>query len=142
MPSLVHTVLVIQEKLYVASDGWVGHRLLGVPSLLLRTTGKRTGETRTNALTYAPEGDRYLVVASNGGSPKAPSWLHNLRAQPEVEIQVGRTRHPATARELGKDDPEYERLFAFCDERNRGRFAAYQSKTTRTIPIVELVPHD
>jgi deazaflavin-dependent oxidoreductase (nitroreductase family) len=142
VPSIVHTVLVVHEKLYIASDGWIGHRLIGVPSLLLRTTGRRSGQTRTNALMYVADSGRYLVVASNGGAPKAPAWLHNLRAQPEAEIQIGRKRLKATARELGRDDPEYERLWDLVNERNHGRFAEYQAKTTRPIPIVALTPAD
>ena len=64
--SLFGNVLRVHEKLYVATDGRVGHRLLGVPTLLLRTTGRRSGVTRTNALVYARDGAGYLVVASKG----------------------------------------------------------------------------
>src|SRR5882757_10535656 len=107
--SLFSYVLRVHEKLYEATDGRIGHRLLGVPTLLLRTTGRRSGATRTNGLVYARDGDDYLVVASNGGADRAPAWLHNLRANPEVGIQVRQGRLDATARVIEPSDPDYER---------------------------------
>src|SRR5919112_6619080 len=95
--SLTSQVLRVHEKLYVASGGRVGHKMLGVPTLLLHTTGRRSGRARTNGLVYARDGDDYLVVASNGGADRPPAWLHNLRAHPEGEIQGGRQRQKGTA---------------------------------------------
>ena len=69
----------------------------GRPCLLLRTTGRRTGKSRTSALVYARDGAEYVVVASLGGSDHPPAWLHNVRADPQVGVQVGRKRFPATA---------------------------------------------
>src|ERR687887_2280423 len=103
--ALTGQVLRLHQRLYVASDGRAGHGMLGVPTLLLRTTGRRSGLTRTNALVYARDGDDYLVVASKGGADQAPAWLFNLRANPDVEIQVGRDRRKGTAREVGPGDP-------------------------------------
>src|SRR5215210_8810144 len=96
--SVTAQVLKVHERIYKATDGRVGHGMIGVPTLLLRTTGRRSGATRTNGLVYARDGDDYLVVASKGGSDQAPAWLHNLRANPEVEVQVGRERQRRTAR--------------------------------------------
>src|ERR1700754_3964292 len=104
-------ILRLHECLYKASDGRGGYRMVGVPTLLLRTTGRRSGATRTNALVYARDGADYLVVASNGGADKDPAWLLNLRANPEVEIQIGRERQKAGARILGPADPDYEHLW-------------------------------
>src|SRR5918997_4330986 len=109
--SVLQQVLRVHEKLYVRTDGRVGHKMIGVPTLLLRTTGRRSGVTRTNGLVYARDGDDYLVVASKGGAPSAPAWLHNLRANPQVEIQVGREGRPATAHVIEKGDPDYERVW-------------------------------
>jgi len=89
--SVFHTTLRVHAFIYEHTDGLIGHRLLGVGCLMLRTTGRKTGQTRTNSLVYARDGERYLVVASKGGSPKAPAWLLNLRAKPEVQVQIGRT---------------------------------------------------
>ena len=137
---LMHTGLRVHQKLYESSDGRVGHGLLGVPALLLRTTGRRSGQTRTNALVYASDGDRYLVVPSNGGAPRAPAWLHNLRAEPQVEVQLGRDRKPATATVIGRDDPDFDRVWRAVNDNNSGRYDAYQARTTRQIPVVALTP--
>ena len=138
--SLLSQTLRIHQMLYERSGGLVGHRLLGVPTLLLRTTGARTGRTRTNALVYAKDGDRYVVVASNGGADQAPGWLHNLRDNPSAEIQIGRQRHPATAEILGPEAPDYARLWRVVNENNSGRYDAYQARTQRPIPVVTLTP--
>jgi deazaflavin-dependent oxidoreductase (nitroreductase family) len=138
--SLTSQVLRVHEKLYVASDGRIGHRMIGVPTLLLRTTGRRSGATRTNGLVYARDGADYLVVASNGGADRAPAWLHNLRANPKVEIQTGRTRQPAIARVVDSTDPDYPRLWQIVNENNRDRYNGYQQKTARPIPVVALTP--
>lgn len=134
------TTLRVHQVLYERTNGLVGHRLLGVPTLLLRTTGRRSGRTRTNSLVYAEDGGRWIVVASKGGDPRPPAWQLNLEADPHVEVQVGRRHHPATARVIGHDDPEFERLWKLVNDRNGGRFEAYQRKTSRPIPLVALTP--
>jgi F420H(2)-dependent quinone reductase len=136
--SVTSQVLRAHEKLYVASDGRLGHKMLGVPTLLLRTTGRRSGTTRTNGLVYARDGADYLVVPSNGGADRPPAWLHNLRADPAVEIQIGRERQPATARVIEKADPDFERLWTIVNDNNRDRYRAYQEMTARPIPVVAL----
>jgi deazaflavin-dependent oxidoreductase (nitroreductase family) len=133
-------ILRLHERLYKATDGRIGHRMVGVPTLLLRTAGRRSGVTRTNALVYARDRADYLVVASNGGADKDPAWIFNLRADPEVEIQIGRERHKATSRILGPADPDYGRLWKIADEENRGRYGAYQEQTSRPIPVVVITP--
>ena len=131
-------LLHVHQAIYELSDGRVGHRLLGVPSLLLRTTGRRTGKTRTTALLYARDGEDYLVVASLGGAPRAPAWLHNVRARPQVGVQVGRDRFPAVATVIAKGDGDYDRLWRVVNDNNAGRYDRYQKRTTRPIPIVRL----
>jgi deazaflavin-dependent oxidoreductase (nitroreductase family) len=138
--SLTGQVLRLHEQLYMRSDGRVGHGMLGVPTLLLRTTGRRSGATRTNALVYARDGDRYLLVASNGGADRHPSWLHNLRANPAVELQIGRGRLAGTAEAIEPSDPSYERLWSIVNANNKDRYTAYQSQTSRPIPVVAVTP--
>jgi deazaflavin-dependent oxidoreductase (nitroreductase family) len=138
--SLTGALLRLHQKLYVRSDGRVGHRMIGVPTLLLRTTGRRSGATRTNALVYARDGDDYLVVASNGGADQPPAWLYNLRAKPEVEIQVGKERRTASARIIEPADPHYERLWRIVNDNNRDRYSAYQQQTSRPIPVIAVAP--
>src|SRR5580698_8143813 len=106
--SAFHTMLRIHQRIYESTDGLIGHRVLGgVPALLLRTTGRKSGQTRTNALIYANDGGRYLVVASKGGSDQPPAWLLNLEAQPQVEVQIARKRRQATATVIEHEDPDY-----------------------------------
>ncbi|HVC07917.1 MAG TPA: nitroreductase family deazaflavin-dependent oxidoreductase [Solirubrobacterales bacterium] len=133
-------VLRLHEKLYKGTDGRIGHRMIGVPTLLLRTTGRRSGVTRTNGLVYARDGVDYLVVASNGGTDRDPAWLYNLRANPDVEVQIGRQRHKATSRALVPSDPDYKRLWKVVNENNNDRYTAYQKQTSRPIPIVVVTP--
>ena len=133
--------LELHQALYEKSGGVLGHRLLaGMPTLLLRTTGRKSGLTRTTALVYGRDGDDYLVVGSNGGAPKDPHWILNLEAESGVEIQVGTRKRPATATSLRSDHADYERLFAICNKANRGTFAQYRTKTTRPLPVVVLTP--
>ncbi|HUY59266.1 MAG TPA: nitroreductase family deazaflavin-dependent oxidoreductase [Solirubrobacteraceae bacterium] len=136
--SVFHVILRTHAYIYERTDGLIGHRILGVPCLMLRTTGRKTGQTRTNSLVYAKDGDRYIVVASKGGDPKAPAWLLNLRANPATVVQVGRTRFPAAATEIGTSKPDYARLWKLVNDENAGRYDAYQKKTTRPIPLVAL----
>ena len=138
--SVMGQVLRLHERLYKGTDGRIGHRMIGVPTLLLRTTGRRSGAARTNALVYARDGDDYLVVASNGGADRDPAWLYNLRAKPEVEVQVGRERHKAVSRVIESSNPDYERLWKIVNENNRDRYSAYQEQTSRPIPIVAVTP--
>jgi F420H(2)-dependent quinone reductase len=138
--SLTSQVLRVQQWLYERTDGRVGHRMIGVPTLLLRSTGRRSGTTRTNSLVYARDGDHYLVVASNGGADRPPAWLYNLRAHPDVEIQVGRDRQAASTRIIEPADADYERLWKLVNANNRDRFSAYQRKTTRPIPVIAITP--
>ena len=135
-------VLHAHQAIYEATDGRVGHHLLGVPSLLLRTTGRRTGKSRTSSLIYARDGEDYLVVASLGGSDRAPGWLHNVRARPQVGVQVGRERFPAMATVVEPGDEGFERLWQLVNQNNRGRYDRYQTRTARPIPVVRLAPVD
>jgi deazaflavin-dependent oxidoreductase (nitroreductase family) len=138
--ALTHQFLRLHERLYIACDGRIGHGMIGVPTLLLRTTGRRSGAMRTNALVYARDGEDLLVVPSNGGADRPSAWLHNVRAKPEVEVQIGRERRPGTARVIERSDPEHERLWRLVNENNRDRYDGYQSQTARPIPVVAVTP--
>lgn len=133
-------LLHVHQAVYEATDGRVGHRLLGVPCLLLRTTGRRTGKPRTSALVYQRDGADYVVVGSLGGSDRAPGWLHNVRARPQVGVQVGRDRFPAVARVVERGDEDYDRLWRLVNQSNQGRYDRYQARTSRPIPVVRLSP--
>jgi deazaflavin-dependent oxidoreductase (nitroreductase family) len=134
------TLLKTHQTVYERSHGLIGHRLLIMPTLLLRTTGRRSGLVRTNALVYARDGRDYLVCGSNGGHHLPPAWALNMEADPSVEIQVGVRRMHATAHTLRPGAPDYDRLFALCNKANRGQFAAYQKKTDRPLPVFVITP--
>jgi F420H(2)-dependent quinone reductase len=137
---LTHSIIAAHGKLYARTDGRVGHTLLGVPCLLLRTVGAKSGVARTNSLTYAMDGPAYVVVASTGGGPKNPGWYHNLSANPQVVAQVGTRRIPVTAKVVLPGDADYARLWQLVNENNKQRYAAYQRLTSRPIPVVVLTP--
>ncbi|SEL43363.1 nitroreductase family deazaflavin-dependent oxidoreductase [Rhodococcus maanshanensis] len=132
--------LKAHQWVYERTNGRIGHRILGVPCLLLDTVGAKTGQARVNSLTYVRDGLDYVVVASNGGAPRSPGWYFNLRARPDASIRVGTTTVPVTARLIGPDDADYARLFAAADANNGGRYSGYQRHTERPIPLVVLAP--
>ncbi len=134
---MISLVWRLHRWVYRRSGGRVGGRLLGLPMLLLTTTGRRSGHPHTTALTYLTEGAHYAVVASNGGAPQHPAWLHNLRAFPEAQIQVGSTVYPVQAREAV--GAERERLWNRMVQLYAG-YKGYQARTTRQIPVLVLEP--
>lgn len=133
-------LLKVHQFVYERSGGRVGHRLGNTRSLLLRTVGAKTGQPRTNALTYAKDGDAYLVVASNGGAPRSPGWYHNLRRSPDAEIQIGTRRIQVHARPVLPGDPDRDRMWKIVNDHNSNRYRGYQKATSRPIPIVALTP--
>jgi deazaflavin-dependent oxidoreductase (nitroreductase family) len=125
---------------YVQSGGEKGHEWRpGVPTLLLTTTGRRTGTRHRTALIYGRAGPDYVVVASKGGSTKDPAWFLNLSADPHVDVQVGAETFRAVARvTLGK---ERARLWTAMNE-IWPSYAGYQEKTDREIPVIVLTRAD
>jgi deazaflavin-dependent oxidoreductase (nitroreductase family) len=138
--SISSAFLRLHQAVYERTDGRLGHRLIGVPSLILRTTGRRTGRTRVAVLVYGSDEGPYVVVASNGGQDQPPAWLHNVRANPEVIIQVGRRRGAARARIVEPGDADYARLWRIVNQVNHGRYDGYQRLTGRPIALVLLTP--
>jgi deazaflavin-dependent oxidoreductase (nitroreductase family) len=133
--------LRIHDTVYRKTDGRIGHQIPGMPpSLLLHTTGAKTGQQRTTTLTYAKDGDSYLVVASNGGDERYPGWYHNLRKQPSAEINVGTRRFAVNARKVTPEDADYSRLWELVNKNNANRYSGYQTRTSRPIPIFALTP--
>jgi F420H(2)-dependent quinone reductase len=124
--------------LYRATGGRVGGNLPGLPALLLLDhVGARSNTKRTTPLVYMPVGDDLLVVASKGGHPRDPAWMHNLRAHPDTEVQIGRRRLKVHAREASA--AERERLWPKAAEYNP-HWGRYRERTTREIPFVLLEP--
>jgi deazaflavin-dependent oxidoreductase (nitroreductase family) len=113
----------------------VGGYFKGKPILLLHMTGAKTGAARMTPLMFLDEGDLRYVFASKGGSPDNPDWFHNVRANPEVTVEVGTEKYDARAREITGD--ERDRIYAAMADRFP-QFGEYQEKTTRAIPVVAL----
>jgi F420H(2)-dependent quinone reductase len=133
-------ILRLHKWAYVRSDGRVGAGMIGAWTLLLRTIGHRSGERRTTALVFAQDGDRIILVASNDGKDAAPGWFHNLYANPEVEVQIGRKRLHGLASVVAVSHPEHAGMWQLMNETNNGRYDAYQAKTTRPIPVIVIEP--
>lgn len=135
-------LLRLHDMIYQKTNGRIGHRIPGAPPcLLLHTVGAKTGQPRTTSLTYARDGDSYLIVASNGGEERYPGWYHNLRKRPDCEINVGPKRSAVTARRVTRDDADYPRMWQLVNKNNADRYNGYQSRTSRPIPIFVLTPN-
>ena len=122
---------------YRETNGEVGYIWNGVPTLLLTTIGRRTGEARTTPLIFGRDEEDFLVVASMGGAPTHPNWYRNLLAQPSADIQVRADRISVTARTAG--DAEKPRLWKIVTNA-WPNYDVYQSRTDRVIPLVVLTP--
>jgi len=127
-------------KQYLESGGQQGHEWRpGVPTLLLTTTGRKSGVRRRTALIYGHDNDRYVVVASKGGAPDHPAWYLNLAADPQVEVQVMDDVFQARAETV--EGAERTRLWALM-RRTWPAYDDYQTKTDREIPVVVLTRVD
>ena len=126
---------IIEE--FRENDGEVGGPFEGAPLLLLHHTGARTGRVRVTPLMYKDLDDGFAVFASKGGAPTNPDWLHNIVANPEVEVELGAEAVPAQAEVLegGDREPIWE---DWKDE--WPQFAEYEQKTDREIPVIVLRP--
>lgn len=133
VPALVRNTHI---ALYRLTGGVIGSRAGRIQLLLLTTTGRKSGKARITALQYLPDGDSYLLIASNGGAATHPQWYLNLLACPEASVQVGRKIIPVTARSASAE--ERPRLWALIIR--FGYFATYARKASRELPVIILTP--
>jgi deazaflavin-dependent oxidoreductase (nitroreductase family) len=119
-----------------ANNGKVGGPFEGRPVVLITTTGAKSGRKLTIPLVYLQDGDQRYIFASKAGAPTNPDWYHNLVANPSVTVEIGGETYEATARVLtgAERDEVYAKQVAAMP-----MFGDYQAKTTRPIPVVELV---
>ena len=119
-----------------ANGGKVGGQFEGGNLLLLHTTGAKSGQPRMSPLAYLPVDGKILIVGSKAGAPTHPDWVHNLRVNPAARIEIGEDEYDVVARELPDDEREatYPLITAVAPV-----FADYQAKTSRVIPLFELV---
>src|SRR5947209_11421179 len=126
---------IIEE--FHANEGRVGGMFESMPLLLLHHTGAKSGKSRINPLAYQSDGGRYVIFASKAGAPTNPDWYYNLKAHPNVVIEVGTETIPVVASEATGE--ERERLFRTQAERVP-QFADYEKQTDRVIPVIVLAP--
>ena len=124
---------IIQE--FRDNDGKVGGVFEDIGMLLLTATGAKSGRPRLTTLAYFTIDGAMVIVGSRGGAPKDPAWVHNLRANPQVRVEVGTESFMATAREAMGE--ERDSLFGEIVSKQPD-FGAYQDKTTRIIPVFRL----
>jgi len=135
---LLNRLMGVHTSVYRASGGRIGQRLPGLhPILLLDHVGAKSGVRRTSPLLYVRDGDDIAIVASKGGFAKNPAWFHNLRANPDTTVQVGRELIPVTARVADAD--ERARLWPKAVATYSG-YRDYQRRADREIPVVILEP--
>ncbi|SDE25234.1 deazaflavin-dependent oxidoreductase, nitroreductase family [Mycolicibacterium neoaurum] len=125
---------IVEE--FRANAGKVGGPFEGSTLVLLHTVGAKSGQPRLSPLAYLEIDGKALVVGSYAGAPKDPAWVHNLRADPSARIEIGADAYDVTARELPADerDATYPKIVEKAPV-----FAEYQAKTSRAIPLFELV---
>ncbi|HLZ24231.1 MAG TPA: nitroreductase family deazaflavin-dependent oxidoreductase [Ktedonobacterales bacterium] len=136
-PAWSHLFLPVHRWLYRRTGGAIGHHLGIQRTLLLTTTGRHSGQPRTQPLAYFTQEGQTFVVASNWGNDRPPAWYLNLQAEPRVQVQLGRRIFDATAAIASPE--ERSRLWPRLIARSPN-FARYQELAAREIPLVLLHP--
>ena len=120
-------------KVYRETNGAEGYLWNGVPILLITSIGRKSGEQRTIPIIYTQVGDKYVIIASKGGSATHPAWYLNVLENPSVEIQIKGDIFKAKVRTAAS--PERETLWAAAVA-TWPNYDVYQSRTSREIPVV------
>ena len=136
---LIRALSRIHARAYRTSKGRILDRIVGMPVLLLTTTGSESGKPRTATLTYFRDGADLVVIGSFGGSDLPPAWWLNLQRDPRASVLIGGTTSKVTVRAATTE--EHDRLWPVVTETNPG-YARYQERTTRPLPIVVLMPEE
>jgi deazaflavin-dependent oxidoreductase (nitroreductase family) len=142
MAALTRNLLVelfwsLHPRLYALSGGRIGGSVMGVPVLLLTTTGRKSGASRTVALTCLVRGDAFVVIASVLGEPRHPAWYLNLEANPQAEVEFGGRRRRVRAR-VAEGEERALLWRAMADK--LADYDEYAARTSRRIPVVVLEP--
>src|SRR5829696_10176729 len=127
------------SSVYRRSGGRLWGTMFGGPVLLLNTTGRKSGQRRTNPLLYVRDGEVFVLIASNAAAPRHPAWYLNLMANPDATVEVGDREVRVRADEAHQD--EKARLWQKMVEVYSG-YDGYQRKTEREIPVIVLHPLD
>jgi deazaflavin-dependent oxidoreductase (nitroreductase family) len=135
LPLIARIFVQGQALIYRLSNGKLASTMRGSPVIILSTKGRKSGVVRHVPVVPLIEGDAMYVIASLGGAPNHPGWYHNLKANPDVEVQSGADRYKARAIVL--PEPERTEIWQHVTAKMPG-FADYQKKTSRVIPVVRL----
>ncbi len=127
----------LHQAVYRVSGGRIGSQLVGAPVLLLTTTGRKSGKTRTTPLLYLKEGANWVVAGSNAGDDRDPAWWLNLKVHSVATVQIRNTVKQVRAREASEEEksllwPRFVDMYA--------DYKVYQQRTVRNIPVVILEP--
>jgi deazaflavin-dependent oxidoreductase (nitroreductase family) len=125
----------IHRFLYRRTRGKIGYNFRGGHVLLLTTTGRKTGKPHTWPLMYIADGDALIVVGSNGGLDRDPAWCHNLRSNPQAEVEIAGTARPMRAEEAHGE--EWDRLWQILIAQ-APFYDDYRKATQRKIPLMIL----
>ena len=134
---LAKAAIAAHVALYRLSGGKLGGHAQHMPVLLLTTIGRKSGKPHTTALVYLPDGEDFVVVASNGGQARLPNWWLNMRKSKQAQIEIGRRRLRVSVREaIGEERQQlWSRIIAY-----RAGHEAYQERTPYPLPLVVLHP--
>jgi deazaflavin-dependent oxidoreductase (nitroreductase family) len=135
---LVNARSALNVRVFRLSRGRLWNNWKGAPILLVHHVGRKSGTSRVSPVVYLADGDRYVVVASKGGTDKHPAWFHNLMAGPETSVEVGRDKRRVRAREANDDERAqlWPRLVEIYSP-----YESYQRYAgERRIPVVVLEP--
>jgi deazaflavin-dependent oxidoreductase (nitroreductase family) len=131
--------MAMHAFIYRLTGGKIGSTMGGLKVLLISTKGRKSGKTHTNPVNYFERDNGYLIVASNAGRPSHPAWFLNLKANPQVTVQIKDRIFPATA-EIIASDQRASTWKVVIDA--APAYAGYESRTSREIPLVLLRPQD
>ncbi|HYC55393.1 MAG TPA: nitroreductase family deazaflavin-dependent oxidoreductase [Candidatus Binatia bacterium] len=135
---IIRVMSAVNTWMYRASGGRLGARwMYGAPVMLMTTIGRKSGQPRTVPLLYLRDGERIIIVGSQGGMSKDPLWVANVAANPNVEVEIGSVRRKMRARRGSAEEkarywPDLCRMYP--------DYGDYQSRTTRDIPVLILEP--
>lgn len=135
--ALFRLVYALHVRLYRLTGGRIGGTIRGLPVLLLTTTGRKTGRSRTTPLIYFPHDGAYVIVGSNAGYESDPGWFRNLTRHPLSTVQIKDRRLTVRAEVAG---PQSRHALWTMVTRIAPFYEAYERRTERRIPLVMLHP--
>jgi deazaflavin-dependent oxidoreductase (nitroreductase family) len=137
MSAIFKFLIAINLAVYKLTKGALGGSMVGLGVLLLTTTGRKSKKLITRPLGFFPDGDKYVIIGSNGGSDSHPNWYLNLQENPKVHVQIKERQFDAMAAPAA--EPERKRLWDKLVELSPW-YVRYAEKTQRVIPMVVLTP--